>query len=132
MSGGLRILLVLKGVVHYRHFDRVVRELDARGHTVRIAIVDNAAKRNTTDRAIQECVAQCAHVEVDYPAAPRGPRWQLAWRLRELVNYAIYFDPLHTSRDLAKRWRVYLPRYARRAVDASPAAERMLTSRAVV
>lgn len=111
----MKVLFVLAHTGIFRHFDRVVRELCARGHEVTV-LRGALAKENISDRALEACQADFEACRSGWVQVRRDRWGWAAYRAREVVNYLTYLRPGHPSPALAGRWEAYLPWPAQLAV----------------
>jgi len=126
----MRVVTALSIIHYFRHFDKVVRRLSSHGHSVDI-VIRHTIKRNTTDRALQAYLAETGTARFQKMAAPGSHKWYvLLWRVREMINYAVYFKTGHSSPQLAQRWSNRLPKTAQIAVKI-PLLRKVLVSTGV-
>jgi hypothetical protein len=128
----MKIVFVLRNVANFRHFDEVVRHFNQQGHLVKI-VFEQDSKENTSDRAIQECIAETDTVEFEFVGKKAVRWWQLRRRVRNLIRdwicYAFYFKPEHPSRSLNWRFKKYLPRPMQWATRISPLNKLLVSER---
>ncbi len=124
----MRVLFALGSIRHVRHWADTLRELCDEGHTVRI-VIDRIQRANTSDRSLRELLAEHGNCSYETMATPRRtPNYRVQRRLRDLLNYGIYFEPGHPSRCRAELARQKMHGWARK-VAANPVGGRVLVSR---
>jgi hypothetical protein len=102
----MRILIVLKNNLFFRHFETVVHHLCEQGHEVKVL---TRMTRKSGDKADyqEQMVAGIAaydNASFDFNIRNREDRLEVPIRaLRDTLNYAIYFRAQHNSPQLVER-----------------------------
>jgi len=115
----------------FRHFERVVRTLTDRGHSVDLIVYkDHNNTPNPYGRALATYMSE-SHTATLHPLIVRRDQWRKLLTLtRELINYSIFYRPGHPSIALKSRWKKYLPPMVWRLVG-NPIVARLLGSKLI-
>jgi hypothetical protein len=113
----MKILFLIKNTSNLRTLAPVVRLLDERGHSIRLACRD--VKSSDSHEHIQRIASEGSRVELVEQPFARAAGWSdLARSLRSTIDYLRYFDPVYRdSTKLRERARHEAPAGFRRAAD---------------
>ena len=103
----MKIVFVLRHVGVFRHFDAVIRELCANGHTVYV-LSALSRKAQGMAKPLQTCQAEVENCRIYYQEPGKGIARLFLSQIREILNSAIYFNSKHPSPALVKRRESYL------------------------
>lgn len=124
----LKILFFMRSPTNTRNLESVVRLLAERGHAIHVAF--DSHKAGQADQLAQIRSLAREHPAITYGDAPdlAGERWfELATRLRYLVDYLRYFAPEFRDADkLRERVEVHVPGPVRRLVAVAARRPRSL------
>jgi hypothetical protein len=125
----MRIAFVFLNPDLFRHFDKVICAVTARGHIVDLVIhTDSGNNPNPYGRALSKFLSGTPSVTLQ-PLILRRDGWTKVLSLtRELINYSIYYKPGHPSNALKARWKKYLSPLVWKMVG-NPFVGKLLTSR---
>lgn len=122
--GGLaemKILYVIRSVLHFSANEPVIKHLRARGHDI-VLLTDPVWSYERDDRDLKACIASNPDIEFGWSLRRDNRLGAALVASRELLSYSSYLNRKNQSRFYLKRWEGYLLPQIRSIVSRSKVA----------
>jgi hypothetical protein len=97
----VKILFIARHFTYFRNYDRVLRELAARGHRIHLAVEIDDKLGGTA--AIEQLVAESPSISIGKVPPRHADAWsEVARRLRLGLDYLRYLDPFYDAAPLRR------------------------------